>query len=191
MRLWVAIMHKLTSLKLSWHMAFLAVGLGTLFTALGLMVTAQERWAETLLLAFTLTWASVVDIDRFILPDFITFGLVIAGLAVHAAQGDLSLLVASATGALVGYGALAVIAFTFKALRGRDGLGMGDAKLVAASGAWLGWTALPGVLLGASAAAIAWVLVLIALRRGFHLRQHLPFGPFIAAAFFVGWLILA
>jgi len=83
---------------------------------------------------------------------------------------------------------LAAIAALYRRLRGREGLGGGDAKLLAASGAWLGAAALPQVILLAavSALAAAACLRLTGIRLGIH--SALPFGPFLALATWILWL---
>ncbi|MGC1886837.1 MAG: prepilin peptidase, partial [Stellaceae bacterium] len=88
----------------------------------------------------------------------------------------------------LGYLSLVAIAALYRALRSREGLGGGDAKLLAASGAWLGAAALPQVILLAalSALAAAGFLRLAGIRLGIH--SALPFGPFLALATWVLWL---
>jgi leader peptidase (prepilin peptidase)/N-methyltransferase len=97
-------------------------------------------------------------------------------------------LVNRALGAALGYLSLMTIAALYRALRGREGLGGGDAKLLAASGAWLGAAGLPQVILLAALAALAAAgsLRLAGIRLGIH--SALPFGPFLALATWVLWL---
>jgi len=151
-----------------------------------LLAPGSLAWAS-LPLALALAWASAVDIDRYILPDLITLGLVLAGLSLHATDESTALLDAS-LGAAVGYLAMAGTALIYERVRRRPGLGLGDAKLLAAAGAWLGWKALPVVLLLGSLGALAFV-PLIAARAGRKtLIQVLPFGPFLALAFLAAWV---
>jgi leader peptidase (prepilin peptidase)/N-methyltransferase len=93
-----------------------------------------------------------------------------------------------ALGAALGYLSLLAVAALYRALRGRDGLGRGDAKLLAASGAWLGASALPQVILLAalSALAAAGCLWLAGAKLGAH--SALPFGPSLALATWLLWL---
>jgi leader peptidase (prepilin peptidase)/N-methyltransferase len=93
-----------------------------------------------------------------------------------------------ALGAAAGYLVFRAVAMAYRAWRGRDGLGGGDAKLLAAAGAWLGWQALPAVVLEASLAGIAAALVARVLGRRIVATTVLPFGPFIAAAIWLVWL---
>ena len=132
----------------------------------------------------TLGW---IDLRCWLLPDALTLPLVIVGLGAAAAF-DPEQLFDRALGAALGYLSLVAIAALYRALRGREGLGRGDAKLLAASGAWVGAAALPEVILVAASAALA---AAAGLRlAGVRLRAHsaLPFGPFLALATWVIWL---
>jgi leader peptidase (prepilin peptidase)/N-methyltransferase len=128
-----------------------------------------------------------IDLRRWVLPDVLTLPLVLAGLAA-AAVYDPEQIADHALGAALGYASLVAIAVLYRKLRGREGLGRGDAKLLAASGAWLGAAALPQVILFAalSALAVAACLRLAGVRLG--ARSALPFGPFLALATWALWL---
>jgi leader peptidase (prepilin peptidase)/N-methyltransferase len=145
-----------------------------------------EIWLDCLLgwWLLALAW---IDMRRWLLPDRLTLPLVVAGLIVTAIF-DPAKLTENALGAAAGYLSLRVVASLYRVLRGREGLGRGDAKLLAASGAWLGAGALPQVVLGAAVAGIfaAGFLQLAGVR----LRAHsaLPFGPFLALATWLVWL---
>ncbi len=132
-----------------------------------------------------LTW---IDWEAFILPDALTLPLVLAGLGstVWLQQGTLT---GHAAAAALGYLLFRGIAWAYRRLRGRDGLGQGDAKLMAAAGAWVGVTALSSVLLGGAVLTLA-IGVVYTLRRGAGLRAttHLPFGPGLCAALWIVWL---
>ena len=132
----------------------------------------------------TLAW---IDVRRGLLPDALTLPLVLAGLAAAVAL-DPDQLTDRTLGAALGYLSLVAIAVLYRWWRGRDGLGHGDAKLLAASGAWLGATALPQVILWAALAALvaALCLRLAGVRLG--ARSALPFGPFLALSTWVLWL---
>ena len=83
---------------------------------------------------------------------------------------------------------VAAIGLAYRRLRGREGIGLGDAKLFAAAGAWLSWTGLPSVLLLAAAAGLAGHL-LAARLTGRRLKgRELPFGPYLARALWLVWL---
>ncbi len=181
----------ISSLHLSRRKAMLALGIGVIASVLAIALTPAERWPAGILLAFALSWASVVDIDRFILPDAITLGLVLAGLGMALASGDTGMMGASALGAALGYALLAGAAFVYRRVRGRDGLGLGDAKILAAAGAWLGWAALPLILLAASLTGLLWAIGAL-LRGGSAVATRaIPFGPFISLAFFAAWIVHA
>ena len=177
----------LSSLYLSRNKALLALLLGTGLAVAAWFVVGPQQRVAGIVLAFALAWASVVDIDRYILPDLITLPLILVGLGLAAAQGGGTLL-HSAIGAAAGYGVLVAVELYYRRVRGRDGLGRGDAKLLAAAGAWVGWAALPPVLLIGSVSGLAWAGV-TALRRGrLDAAQPIAFGPFIALGFWLVWL---
>ena len=155
--------------------------------AIALLVDdAETAWLDALLgwWLLTLAW---IDLRRWILPDVLTLPLILAGLL--AAVGfDPDALAERALGAALGYLALRLVAWAYVCLRGREGLGRGDTKLLAAGGAWLGAMALPQVIL---VAAVSALLAAAALRlSGTPLRAHsaLPFGPFLALAIWALWL---
>ena len=136
-------------------------------------------------LGWTLLALAWIDWRYFILPDVLTLPLLLAGLGVAAGEGRAAAL-DGALGAALGYGGLWLVGALYRRLRGRDGLGGGDAKLLAAGGAWLGAAALPWVLLGAAVGGLA----IAALTRRGILAPTLavPFGPPLAAAIWLVWL---
>ena len=138
---------------------------------------------ETLIsvcLGLSLAVAAIIDWRQMILPDWITLPLIPLGWAMSMLQApDLT---DRLIGAVVGFALFAGIAELYRRLRGRDGLGMGDAKLLAAAGAWVGWQDLPSVVLLGAVTALAWAL---AARRD--PERPLPFGPFLTAAFWLVW----
>jgi leader peptidase (prepilin peptidase) / N-methyltransferase len=176
------------SLRLPSRLAIGAIVLGAVAAVCGLLWSPSEPKAASAVLAFALTWASFVDIDRLILPDVLTIGLVVVGVALHAGNG-IAGTIPFVIGAAVGFAAIAVVAVAYKRVRGHAGLGMGDAKLLAAGGAWLGWTAIPTVLLGAAATALLGVTAYGILRGRLDPRARIPFGPFIALAIWIVWLV--
>ena len=88
-------------------------------------------------------------------------------------------------GAAIGYLALLAIALGYKALRKRDGLGLGDAKLLGALGGWFGWQALPFLLLTASLIA----LLTVVARRQFDATARIPLGTFLCLAALPAWVL--
>jgi leader peptidase (prepilin peptidase)/N-methyltransferase len=126
-----------------------------------------------------------IDADKQLLPDDITLPLLWCGLLfnVSAVYADLS---SAVIGAVVGYLSLWAVYWLFKLVTGKEGMGYGDFKLLAAIGAWLGWQVLPLVILLSSlvGAAIGIALIVLA-RRGRHIPM--PFGPYLAIAGFVAF----
>ena len=113
------------------------------------------------------------------LPDALTLPLILGGIA-EALWLEPDTVTGRALGAAVGYTALWALAWAYRRLRGREGLGLGDAKLLAAGGAWGGVALLPDVLLVSALAGLGW-----ALARG---RTRIAFGPFLAGGIWVVWL---
>jgi len=140
--------------------------------------------AASMILSAALLTLAVVDVTELRLPDVITLPLAIAGLAVSAAQG--SGVLDHAVGALVGWAALAGLASGFRRVTGRHGLGMGDAKLLAAAGAWCGWEALPVIVLVACLGGFLWIGLRLARQGPASAGAPLPFGAPLALA---TWLV--
>lgn len=131
-----------------------------------------------------LTW---IDLKTFRLPDLITLPLIPLGiLQAWLLTGDWK---SSVLGAVIGYSAFVLIEIGFKQLRGKDGLGRGDAKLLAAGGAWVGWTGLPFIVLIASGSGLA-ALLLPSFRKQAD-QGRIPFGPFLAFAIALVWAALS
>jgi len=139
--------------------------------------------------ALLLTWAllalSMIDIDHQLLPDAITLpflwlGLLFSLFPVFAGMR------ASLIGAIAGYLSLWLVYQLFKLVTGKEGMGFGDFKLLAVLGAWMGWQALPIIVLLSSAvgALLGGALLLI---QGRDRQQPIPFGPYLAIA---GWIAL-
>jgi len=143
-------------------------------------------WAGCLL-GWSLIALAAIDVRHLLLPDTLTLPLVPAGLAV-AWLVDPAKMPDHALGAVAGFLALAAVGFAYRHLRGREGLGLGDAKLFAAAGAWASWQGLPSVLLLAAAGALAWQLVAARWRDRPLAGRELPFGPYLAAALWLVWL---
>jgi leader peptidase (prepilin peptidase)/N-methyltransferase len=126
---------------------------------------------------------AVVDFRTYRIPDWLSLPLLAAGLA-WTAVAEPDRWPAHAIGAAAGYAVLALFGELYFRLRGREGLGLGDAKLFAAGGAWLGWQALPAVL---AAAAVAGLVFALATRRRDRHAQ-IAFGPWLALGIWVVWL---
>jgi leader peptidase (prepilin peptidase)/N-methyltransferase len=122
---------------------------------------------------------SAIDIDTHLLPDSMTLPLLWAGLIVNF-NGMFASLHDAVLGAIFGYLVLWAVHWLFRLVRGIEGMGYGDFKLLAALGAWLGWAALPQIVL--IAAVTGAVVGLAATWRGrMRFEEPLPFGPFLAA----------
>ena len=128
-----------------------------------------------------------LDFGYFWLPDKLTLALAVAGLAAGLA-GLTPSLSDRVYGGLAGYFSLAVIAFTYRHLRGREGLGGGDPKLLGAIGLWLGWQALPLVVLGGSGAGLLWVAVRALRGKAVSATDRLPLGALLGMAAFPVWI---
>lgn len=130
-------------------------------------------------LGWALLLLALLDAEHFWLPAAVTWPLAAAGLAVTAALRP-EALADHVIGAAAGWASLALVATAYRRVRRRVGLGGGDAKLFAAAGAWLGWSALPLVL---GSAAVAGLAVALLLRgRDVTAAMRLPFGVFLAPA---------
>jgi len=138
-----------------------------------------------MLLTWCLVALTMIDVDHQLLPDDITLPLIWLGLLFNIGGTYVSLADA-VIGAMAGYLTLWSVYWLFKLLTGKDGMGYGDFKLLAALGAWLGWQALPSIILLSSVVGAAVGIALMFLkRRGKDVP--LPFGPYLAAA---GWITL-
>ncbi|MDT8371096.1 MAG: A24 family peptidase [Gammaproteobacteria bacterium] len=139
--------------------------------------------------ALLLTWALIaltfIDLDHQLLPDSITLPLLWLGISFNLflTYTDLQ---SSVIGAMAGYLSLWLVFHGFKLATGKEGMGYGDFKLLAALGAWLGWAFLPSIILLSSLVGAAVGITLIII--GQHQRNiPIPFGPYLAAA---GWIAL-
>ena len=131
-------------------------------------------------LCLTLITLTFIDIDTQLLPDDITLPLLWAGLLLNLVGGFVPLQDA-VIGAVTGYLLLWSIYWLFKLLTGKEGMGYGDFKLLAALGAWFGWQAIPAILLLASVVgAVVGIALMIFTRHGRDVP--IPFGPYLAGA---------
>lgn len=162
------------------------VGVGMTLSAIYIMPSLSLRLISVAL-GWTLILLASIDIRLFRLPDIITLPLVIAGIAISwwLPSTDMK---DHIFGALAGYAALAGTAYLYRRWRGKDGLGLGDAKLAAAAGAWLSWESLPSVLLIACAVAFAYVGVRAVAHGKATLSQRIAFGVPLAFGIWYVWL---
>ena len=137
-----------------------------------------------MVLAWTLLAAGVIDLDTQLLPDDLTLPLLWAGLLFNL-FGTFATLPSAVIGAMAGYLVLWLIYWLFKLTTGKEGMGYGDFKLLGALGAWLGWQALPLVILLSSVVGAAIGISLMLFAR--HARETpIPFGPYLASAGVIG-----
>ena len=152
------------------------------------LISAYAAWhfgpslqaVGALLLVWALVALAAIDFDTQLLPDSITLPLLWTGLAFNLA-GTYVPLETAVVGAMAGYLSLWSVYWVFKLATGKEGMGYGDFKLLAALGAWLGWQMLPAIILLSSVVGAAVGLTLIvAVRHGRNVP--IPFGPYLAAA---------
>jgi leader peptidase (prepilin peptidase) / N-methyltransferase len=144
----------------------------------------------TALFGWWLFLLAALDVEHHWLPDRLTLPLIPAGLAV----GWLGIgppLEPRLIGAVAGFASLALIAWAYRRLRGRQGLGGGDPKLFAAIGAWLGWGQLPFVMLGAGLVGLGAILVMRLRGAKVAATDRLPLGALLALAAWPIWLLIA
>ena len=132
--------------------------------------------------ALLLIWASLaltaIDIDTQLLPDDITLPLLWTGLLFNY-FGVFTSLHNALLGAVIGYLVLWTVYWLFKLVTGKEGMGYGDFKLLAALGAWLGWQMLPLIILLSSlVGAMVGIILIVALKHGRNIP--IPFGPYLA-----------
>ena len=156
----VELMSGMLSGLAAWHFGFSVAALGALLFI----------WA---LLALTF-----IDFDTQLLPDNITLPLMWLGLGFNLAHSYTDLQ-SSVVGALAGYLTLWGVYWLFKLVTGKEGMGYGDFKLLAAIGAWLGWQILPLVILSSSlVGAVVGITLIVVARHGRNVP--IPFGPYLA-----------
>tara|TARA_R110002096_G_scaffold396637_1_gene592532 strand:+ start:932 stop:1465 length:534 start_codon:yes stop_codon:yes gene_type:complete len=168
--------------------AFLKVGSVALIPLLALPFSAAPMAISVIL--FMCLWVlTIYDWVTFRLPNTITAAFFISGL-LYIYTYVPSQLVDHLIGAVAGLFFFPLLNALYKALRGRDGVGLGDAKLLAGIGVWLGWAALPLVLLIGSLAGLAYAFYLYLTKNDTIAMTKLPFGPFLSLGCWVSWLYL-
>lgn len=172
---------------LRWLSATTTLAGAAVFALAAAVVAPTDMALASLALGWTLLVLAGVDAACFRLPDAFTLPLLVLGLAVSLRLPGRPWALHLA-GAAAGYGALALVAWTYARVRGREGLGLGDAKLLGAAGAWLGPWLLPEVVLIACAAALTWAAALAIRGRGSLSTMRLPFGPPLCLGVWLVWL---
>lgn len=162
-----------------------------LLSALSAYLVAQHMgFSYYTLAALALTFALIaltfIDFDTMLLPDQLTLPLMWGGISLALLAISPVSLTDSIIGAMAGYLSLWSLYWAFKLLTGKEGMGYGDFKLLAALGAWLGWQALPMIILFSSMVGVVFgVLQLRLSKQG--IEKAFPFGPYLAIA---GWITM-
>jgi leader peptidase (prepilin peptidase)/N-methyltransferase len=173
-------------------------GIGWFYPAIELAALVVAAWSAWLTSGWLL-WASCglgwallalafIDWREFRLPDFLTLPLIPAGLLVSWLLGGTPLLTAAVIGAVAGAVFILLVRWGYAALRHREGIGLGDVKLFAAAGAWVGWVGLPSVLLVAALFALASALLRYARKDRLSADERVPFGTFLCLGIWLVWL---
>lgn len=165
---------------IAWRYPLVELGAALLAAAAGWHFGAGVQALAACLLLWTLLALALIDLDTQLLPDCLTLPLLWAGLFFNL-NGMFVSLTQAVVGAMAGYLSLWSVYWLFKLLTGKEGMGHGDFKLLAALGAWLGWSMLPAIILISSVLGALVGISLIALAR--HGRNvPIPFGPYLALA---------
>ena len=160
---------------------------GLLSLVVAVFLGPAWRTVFALVFVYFLIALTFIDVDTQLLPDRLTIPLLWLGLLVNLSTFGFASLPSAVLGAAAGYLSLWLVYWIFRLATGKEGMGYGDFKLLAAIGAWLGWEMLLLVILLASVAgALIGIVLMIAARRGKDIP--LPFGPYLAIAGFVALL---
>jgi leader peptidase (prepilin peptidase)/N-methyltransferase len=169
--------------KISIRYPLIELATGLLSLALLIKFPFSIQLAAMLVFTWSLVAMSMIDIDHQILPDTMTLSLMWLGLLLNIDHTFVDLQ-SAVIGAMAGYLSLWSVFWLFKLATGKDGMGFGDFKLLAALGAWFGWQFLPMiVLLSSIVGAVVGIAGIIILGRDKNIP--IPFGPYLAAA---GWI---
>jgi leader peptidase (prepilin peptidase)/N-methyltransferase len=172
--------------RISWRYPLIEAMTALLFIVLAARLTTPALLFAGWGFSAVLLALAAIDWREQLLPDALTLPLLWAGLLLNPWLGRTPLYEA-VLGAAAGYVTLWLVYWGFRLATGREGLGYGDFKLLAALGAWLGWRSLPLVVLLSSLAGAAFGL--LQMRRGrLEPGQPMPFGPFLAAAGWLAWV---
>jgi leader peptidase (prepilin peptidase)/N-methyltransferase len=139
------------------------------------------------LLGWCLLALAIIDVRHQLLPDELTLPLLFGGLTFGWFL-DRAEFVDHLVGAAAGFAVFAVTGWAYHKLRGRDGLGFGDVKLLAAIGAWVTWSGLPSVVLLATTLALMLLLLQRILGKPISRQDRVPLGTFLAGAVWIVWL---
>ncbi|MCW8886591.1 MAG: A24 family peptidase [Motiliproteus sp.] len=172
-----------TSISIRYPLVELVTGLLSAYViySMGLSIAS----ASIVLMTWVLITLTMIDYDHQLLPDNLTLPLLWLGLILNS-QGLFTDLQSALWGAVFGYLSLWSVYWAFKLLTGKEGMGFGDFKLLAALGAWMGWQLLPLIVILSSVVG-AIIGIAMILFKGREQGQPMPFGPFLAIA---GWIAM-
>jgi leader peptidase (prepilin peptidase)/N-methyltransferase len=156
-------------------------------------VIAFDGWATLIAVLFgwALLFGAWVDFRTFLIPDIVSIGLIPAGLVATFFTSGQQAVLMHGLAALAGFATLAIIAVAYRRLRGREGLGMGDAKLLGAGGAWAGLYALPWILAIGAGTTLFIVAIGHVLGRKASADTAVPLGPGLAAGCYLAYSLPA
>ncbi len=174
-------LHCKVKISLRYPFVELLTGIATAFVVYQYGLTIEA--AAVLVFTWTLISLTWIDIDHQLLPDSMTLPLMWLGLLLNA-QGMFTDIHSALYGAIVGYLSLWSVYWLFKLLTGKEGMGFGDFKLLAALGAWVGWQHLPAIIVLSSLVGAVLGTLNIVLS-GQDKNKPIPFGPYLAIA---GWI---
>jgi leader peptidase (prepilin peptidase) / N-methyltransferase len=161
-----------------------------LIGAISLYIDPDIMGFSTAIFGWQLLALAALDAEHFWLPDRLTAVLAISGLAFGVTGVGLDL-PSRVIGGIVGFVGLFAIAWTYQRLRGRQGMGGGDPKLLGAIGCWMGWQSLPYTLVFASLFGLAVAAVAMLRGKTMAATTRLPFGALMAVAAFPLWLLFS
>jgi leader peptidase (prepilin peptidase) / N-methyltransferase len=176
---------------------YCGVSIGTVYPMVEIAAIGIAAWSVSVLSGWWL-WAScifgwmllaiaVADVRYQLLPDFVTLPLLAGGLA-SSAMFVPEELVSRLAGAGAGFGAILLVRQTYWMLRQREGIGLGDAKLLAAAGAWITWEGLPSAMLIATLSALVSALFCRGDEGSISLSDRVSFGAFLCLGAWIVWL---
>lgn len=167
--------------RVSWGYPLVELLTSALFLACAFRFGLSFTTLAGMALCAALVALAAIDARTMLLPDSINQPLLWAGLLLNLGPYGFASIADATIGAAAGYGVLWLVATVFRLATGKEGMGQGDWKLLAALGAWFGWHALPGVILMASLAGVVVSVALLVARRATR-DQAIPFGPYLAGA---------